>query len=222
MAAQTIEMIFLFFPVLISSFFIFPVDLRTIHLDRNRALTYTVIMIYFDMDGVLARYDINGYLGETPPFKQTGSHYFAGLEADSVAMEMFKTLYKEIPGSVMVLTSVSIEREIRTEQTMDKILWLLKQFPDFDFGAHFLSTSTEKRNIISNIRGMSLNKKDILIDDWNANLYAWTANGGTAIKYLNGINSEQSWPGTVLYSNEGAGSCLNHFRTLWYSLNSSF
>ena len=178
-------------------------------------------MIYFDMDGVLATYDINGYIGVKPPFCQIGGHYFSTLSADSVAMEMFKTLYKEIPGSVMVLTSVSLPRELRTEQTLDKIHWLLAQFPDFDFGAHFLSTSTEKRNIISNIRGMSLNKRDILIDDWNANLYAWTSHGGTAIKYLNGINSKQSWPGEVLSHSDGVEKCLEKFRALWFNLNSN-
>ena len=178
-------------------------------------------MIYFDMDGVLAAYDINGYIGEKPPFAQIGGHYFSTLSADSVAMEIFRTLYREIPGCVMVLTSVSVPRDLRTEQTLDKIHWLLKEFPDFDFGAHFLSTSTEKRNIISNIRGMALNKRDILIDDWNANLYAWTANGGTAVKYLNGINSKKSWPGEVLERDEGAEKCLEKFRRLWFSLNTS-
>ncbi|MBP5174465.1 MAG: hypothetical protein ILP07_00945 [Treponema sp.] len=178
-------------------------------------------MIYFDMDGVLATYDINGYIGEKPPFAQVGGHYFSTLQSDSVAMGMFKTLYKEIPGSVMVLTSVSVPRELRTEQTLDKIHWLLKEFPDFDFGAHFLSTSTEKRNIISNIRGMSLNKRDILIDDWNANLYAWTSNGGTAVKYLNGINSNKSWPGETLSRADGVESCLEKFRRLWFTLNSN-
>ena len=178
-------------------------------------------MIYFDMDGVLASYDINGYIGEKPPFAQVGGHYFSTLSADPVAMGMFRTLYKEIPGSVMVLTSVSFQRELRTEQTFDKIHWLLDQFPDFDFGAHFLSTSTEKRNIISNIRGMSLNRRDILIDDWNANLYAWTTNGGTAIKYLNGINSKKSWPGEFLESGAGLENCLEKFRAIWFNMNSS-
>ncbi len=179
-------------------------------------------MIYFDMDGVLARYDINGYTGDDPAFKKPGSHYFFNLEPDPTATEILKTLYKEIPGNVMVLTSVFSEREIRNEQTFDKINWLLKVFPDFDFGAHFLSCSTEKRNLISNIRGKALTKRDILIDDWNANLYAWANNGGTAIKYLNGLNSQESWPGEWLdartHTSAETDNCLMKLRKIWFSL----
>ena len=182
---------------------------------------YTESMIYFDMDGVLAKYDLSGYTGECPEFKKLGAHYFAGLEADEVALDVFRTMYREIPGSVMVLTSVSLERDIRNEQTFDKIQWLLKNFPDFDFGAHFLSSSTEKRNLISNIRGMSLTKRDILVDDWNANLYAWANNGGTAVKYLNGLNSKDSWPGEYLDGTEFSSKCLAKLRKIWFDLTSA-
>ena len=41
----------------------------------------------------------------------------------------------------------------------------------------------------------TLSKKDVLIDDWNPNLQMWEKHGGTAIKYLNGINSADSWAG---------------------------
>lgn len=36
---------------------------------------------------------------------------------------------------------------------------------------------------------------DVLIDDFNTNLEDWKEKGGTAIKYLNGENSRESWNG---------------------------
>ena len=40
--------------------------------------------------------------------------------------------------------------------------------------------------------------KDILIDDYNPNLYSWMSRGGTAIKYINNVNSVDSWVGSYI------------------------
>ena len=48
------------------------------------------------------------------------------------------------------------------------------------------------------LRGSSITRKDILIDDYNPNLYSWMSRGGTAIKYINDFNSAGSWVGQCI------------------------
>ena len=39
---------------------------------------------------------------------------------------------------------------------------------------------------------------DVLIDDYNKNLEDWREHGGLAVKYLNGINSADSFSGPII------------------------
>lgn len=172
-------------------------------------------MVYFDMDGVLVVYDWGGYkinpdtglmLYETP-----GSHYFLHREKDYLAIELFKYCLEIFGDDVCVITSVSKKPDIRYEQISDKMAWLYKEVPEFDIGSKFIAVSSDKRNFIMGIRGMSLNRRDILVDDWKVNLYKWAMSGGTAVKYLNGINCSNSWAGLTIDGNNSvvnAQKCL--------------
>ena len=40
-----------------------------------------------------------------------------------------------------------------------------------------------------------LEKTDVLISDYKNDIYPWIEAGGTAVKYLNGINDPESYPG---------------------------
>lgn len=155
-------------------------------------------MLYFDMDGVLFEYDAKGYVvnedGDVP-YNTIGLHYFRNRELDPVACEIFDRMLELYGDDVAIITTVSSNCYIRKEQVIDKIESIYDRFPTFDIGANFIAVSTDKRDFIQKIRGMSLNRRDILIDDWNPNLRKWAMAGGTAIKYCNGINSYSSWNG---------------------------
>lgn len=164
-------------------------------------------MIYFDMDGVLAKYDWDGYKLNADgimKFEEVGSHYFLHVEPDEVAINFFKLCLKNIPDDTYIITSVSSRQDIRFEQIIDKMTWLHSIVPQFDVGSKFIAVSSNKRDFVTGIRGMSLNRTDILIDDYNPNLYKWLMTGGTAVKYLNGINSAESWKGQTLSATEKA------------------
>ena len=174
-------------------------------------------MIYFDMDGVLVDYNPKDYVGDNPAFLQYGNHYFRNLVPDENIMYVFKKLIQRMPDDVYVITSVNTEIKLRNEQILDKIQWLMEHVPEFDVGQKFIAVSTDKRNVISSIRGSSLRANDILVDDYNGNLYAWENSGGSAIKYLNGINSENTWPGLTLDSWLSKEELLNQFQDNWYA-----
>ena len=61
-----------------------------------------------------------------------------------------------------------------------------------------MAVSKQKSSCITEIKGASLSRRDILIDDFNNNLFNWEASGGTAVKYLNGFNNPGSWHGYTL------------------------
>lgn len=168
-------------------------------------------MIYFDMDGVLAIYDRDGYVGDKPAYKRAGEHYFLNREPDEHCIREFRNLYDYIPMNVKVLTTVTDDNsQIRNEQTFDKINWMLKYIPEFNFGRDFMAVTSSKRSIIQDIKGFKLMPNDILVDDYNKNLESWKEGGGTAIKYLNGINSPYSYEGPI--TGDGRDVCADILR----------
>ena len=164
------------------------------------------LTIYFDMDGVLAKYDRNGYIAtdEQPvaPFLQPGGHYFLNLEPDEKAIEALRLLNEKL--TVKVLTAIPKKGSLFLEHAKDKIKWLNKYCPFINTDEQFIATATDKGAIAKSITdydslGLSnFSINHILIDDYNNNLDNWVYKGGTALKYSNGINSEDSWNGLVL------------------------
>lgn len=155
-------------------------------------------MICFDMDGVLVKYVRDDYVQRadgTYPFHQKG--HYAHKAQDKRAVNLFNKCVNSCKGDVFVITSIP-DIENSTGILIDKITWLDNNVDKFDIGAHLIAPTTNKMSHIEWIRGAQLRKSDILIDDFNDNLYSWMARGGTAIKYLNGINSKKSWIGPWL------------------------
>lgn len=175
-------------------------------------------MFYFDMDGVLVKYDYGAYEGNEPVYKKIGGHYFRHLQPEVNMLAAFNKLCIQAPDDVYVLTSVSEGTQIKNEQIIDKLLWLTENAPKFDIGSHFIATSSSKRNTIADIKGMPITKKDVLIDDYNPNLFKWMSAGGIAIKCINEINSSDSWPGMYININEDADSILTELKNIWYNL----
>jgi 5'(3')-deoxyribonucleotidase len=77
------------------------------------------------------------------------------------------------------------------------MLWVSENYPVISL-CNFIACGSDKRNAISKIKGMNLTKQDILVDDYKRNLVSWASAGGTAIKYINGINSVGDWPGLYI------------------------
>lgn len=164
-------------------------------------------MICFDMDGVLAVYnradyklDNNGIV----PFLSEG--HYKKCEPDTTALQVFWRCVKMCPNDTYIITSIP-EYEHSLDMIFDKMYWLNEQRPEeikFDFGTKFLAPTSTKMSHIEFIRGSSLTRNDILIDDWNPNLYAWAARGGRSIKYINGQNSESSFHGIKVRRSDSA------------------
>lgn len=163
------------------------------------------MIVYFDMDGVLAKYNRSGYVsidGKTPPYLMKDGHYFFNLEPDEKAIAILQKLNEVC--SVKILTAVSKKGSIYLEHVRDKIAWINKYCPFIDIKTQFISTATDKGNLAKSIcdydsLGLSsFSINHILIDDYNNNLNNWVYHGGTALKYINGINSESSYNGITL------------------------
>lgn len=168
--------------------------------------------IFFDMDGVLAIYDPKDYSGKYPKWDQLGAHYFLDRKPDKRALKMLKLLDKyahETDGKVYVLSSVSNLASHALEQGADKRAWLEKHAPFLDQFQIFITPSLPKWQVAKKIRGTSeLASSDILIDDYNKNLEEWREAGGTALKYMNGTNSEESWSGIILDESLGVNDLV--------------
>lgn len=156
-------------------------------------------MIYLDMDGVLAKYSYAMYSQDTTPkWDEVGSHVFRNLQRDEFMYLVVEQLAGLIGNNLYTLTSVSDKSvAVHNEQIIDKMNWLAENYPMINL-CNFMSCSTDKRNTITKIKGFKLTSTDILIDDYNPNLYAWREAGGTAIKYINTINSVGLWPGPYI------------------------
>lgn len=150
--------------------------------------------LYFDMDGVVARYDYGLYVpkqkNEIPPFLILNSHVFRDLEPDDTILESLNILYSKYRDSeyvtVKILTNIPTGL-LQAEHTIDKYEWCKKHIQGFK-QEDFFCTSVKKHNAVAQTL-WSLTEDDILIDDYNKNLDNWTAHGGHAVKYINGINS---------------------------------
>lgn len=167
-----------------------------------------MIHIYFDMDGVLAKYDRNAYKEDPVTherlFEMKNKHYFRYVPADdkmtNVLFHLSDKMHNIKSGleiQTHVISTLSKKSSAFIEQYDDKLAWLhenVKNFPTTEF----YPALGEKRDIAVLIRGKKLNPTDILIDDYNVNLKSWRRAGGTAIKYLNGVNSAESWNGPYI------------------------
>lgn len=155
---------------------------------------------YIDMDGVLAKYDRSAYTGENPLYLQKNKHYFRDLEPDRKMLEFVDTIHNRsryTGDNIYILTSLPGNGAIFNEHFHDKITWIAKWLPYINID-NILISVTSKRDAVEYIHNHQLSENDILIDDYNKNLSEWTEAGGTAIKYINGLNNPASFKGLVL------------------------
>lgn len=155
-------------------------------------------MISFDMDGVLVKYDWDGYTTKVDGvLKYLTPGYFLEREPDNIAIELCKKCMELFPNETYIITSVP-NNENRNRVVLEKLNWVDKHIPGFDIGTHVICTTSNKMSFIEWLRGSTITEKDILIDDFNKNIYSWLMRGGTSVKWLNGLNSQDTWFGPYL------------------------
>lgn len=164
-----------------------------------------MVRIYFDMDGVIAKYDRWAYVpGDNGkmPFEDLNAHYFRTLKPDE---KMLKVLSEMVERSgaldsnyeVFILSKLSRDPDLYKGQHLDKTKWLKEHAPSFPL-KNFYTTTDSKADIAAEIAGRELDRVDVLIDDYNGNLEEWEQRGGLGVKYINGINSENSFSGNKI------------------------
>lgn len=187
--------------------------------------------IWFDMDGVLARFDKELYLNPdgsiiTPPFYETfeGRQKFLEFQPDPLTISVFTKLMQSPSILLGIISNLPMNPDsIKKEQIQraireNKLTWLHKYLKPIykttkSYPTLFPNENIPKAIVIKNYLGRELTKSDILIDDYNKNLKFWEAKGGTGIKYLNGNNSHNSFNGAKLHYTESPDEVIKEIFT---------
>lgn len=166
-------------------------------------MTITPITVYLDMDGVMFFYEKEAYhapKNETPLFMQKNKHYFQTVRPDP---RIQKLVYKLTDNRIPVyILSHCFPGDMLEEHTNDKWESIKRYYPRLAVPEQFIITTISKPEIIIKTQNRKLKKTDILIDDYNKNLNEWTESGGTALKYINGINNPSSFHGTCIFQED--------------------
>ena len=172
---------------------------------------------FFDMDGVLGVYERDAYVPPAFKWKTLGQHYFLHVKPDEKAVKLFELL-SDTPGiNTFILTAVLNNGPICLEQINDKIQWTREHVRNVDISKQFIPTVSNKTRTIQAMLFQNenhLSPSDVLLDDYNPNLKAWQDAGGTAIKYLNGLNNGSTFKGIVLPQNMPAEQIAELLNTL--------
>lgn len=159
----------------------------------------TISRLFFDLDGTLAKWQEvsieelyrSGYFRELPATKL--AKYANGI-ADELREEGIE---------VFILSSVLNETARK-----EKDGWCDEHVPNI-LREHrlYVPYGSDKAAFVRELFRKPISQADVLVDDYSPNLVQWTAWGGNAIKWLNGINGlgntfKGKRVGTVLALNE--------------------
>ena len=160
--------------------------------------------IFFDMDGVLAKWDSVG------PDVYTAPGYFQGRPAEHRIVSAARKLIRE--GYNVRIASKYMFEYMKEEKNR----WLDLHFAD-DASVECL-LSKESRVFIPYDQAKSelVDFRDsILIDDFNQNLFDCQEQGGISIKFLNGINGGSGeWTGYTLDCRSSSDSMVDTIKAI--------
>ncbi len=139
------------------------------------------MVIYCDMDGVLAKWDTRDKPEDT---HKPG--YFLAREEERKISDLLHIL-KKMGYEVSILSAVYTNGYAVKE----KEAWL-DQHGLADIPRVFIPYGGDKSDYVAKT-------KNILIDDYSKNLHQWEKSGYVGIKYMNGINgSKGTWKGHTI------------------------
>lgn len=135
--------------------------------------------VYFDLDGTLAEWKTGATMSEI----QQKDYYFQLRSTNLVPFANHLVKYRDI--ETMILSQY-LPNIYALE---DKKRWCDTYVPSIDKEHRiFVPCGIGKPEYIQETLRHTLSEDDILIDDYSKNLIEWVGAGGTAIKWLNGIN----------------------------------
>ena len=151
---------------------------------------------FFDMDGVLAVYERRAYAERTASgkllYEDERMHYFRTCEPDRAAMDLFRRFHEK---GVRTYALTTVRPDLPWIR-FDKVWWLAKHAPWFDPSTRLIIASGDKAQVaMALLKAAALSPRHVLLDDFNPNLEDWKAAGGTAVKYLNGVNTPGTFDG---------------------------
>lgn len=144
--------------------------------------------IFFDMDGVL--FKSQDKVSSLEIFYEQG--YFKNLSIHKNVMESFNRLLEKDPHQVYIISHLVDSPFARKE----KLESIVENCPLMDkHNIIFLPYGESKSRFVPE----DVREKDILIDDYNPNLYDWQNQGGVSIKMVNEFNDRsREWDGMRL------------------------
>lgn len=135
--------------------------------------------VYFDLDGTLAEWKSGATMLELQQ-----KDYFFQLKPTNL-VSLANRLVERSDIETMTLSQYLPD----TYALEDKNRWCDIHVPAIDrMHRIFVPCGIGKPEYIQKALRRPLNEDDILVDDYSKNLTEWSAAGGTAIKWLNGIN----------------------------------
>jgi hypothetical protein len=159
------------------------------------------IEVFGDLDGVLAIYTREDYIPPTT-WDKNGSHYFRHRPPDEHAIEAMRRLASRPDVRLWVLSTLAWNPSTNGEHTIDKMEWTREHLPEAEM--RIIVSEKPKHEVARKALERNLTATDVLVDDYNENLVCWRKAGGTAVKYLNGLNSRDSWPYAAIHAEHAA------------------
>lgn len=162
-------------------------------------------MLFIDMDGVIAQYEPNDYLTRPFPLESLQHHYFAERKCVENMVEALLILQsKDVPFAF--LTTVGTDaiphpmphhtelshNALCNHHRKDKGDWLCSH--GFDLSRHPLIAAINPhldkvQAAKFYLKTLTLSSRDVLIDDFDANLHLWNQAQGYPVKFYNHINT---------------------------------